>query len=131
MAEHPNVEAARTSFEAFMKGDLEAMAAGIADDAVWHVPGKHRFAGDYSGRSAIVGRFAEMAQAGVRTTVEEIHDVVGNDEHVVGLVRFAIESPSGRSAQNSAWILHVRDGRATEFWAHNADQAAIDEIIGG
>jgi len=130
MAEHPNVEATRSAIEALMKGDLETMAAGIADDAVWHVPGNHAWSGDYRGKADIVGRFQRMAEAGLSTAVEEIHDVVGNDEHVVAMVRFAITTPAGSVTQSSVWIFHVADGKAVEFWARNEDQGAIDALIG-
>jgi hypothetical protein len=128
--EHANVEAARASIEAMMKGDLQAMAAGIAEDAVWHVPGAHRFAGDYRGRENITGRFQTMAEAGTSLMVDEIHDIVGNDEHVVAMVRTTLTAPAGTSSQGSIWIFHVADGKATEFWARNDDQAAIDALIG-
>jgi len=130
MEEHPNVEAVRQSLEAFSKGDMETMAGGIADDAVWHIPGTHRFAGDFTGKAAILARFGEMAKAGAGTTIEEIHDIVGNDDHVAALMRLTVAGPNGTSSQNAVWIMHVRDGHATEFWAHNQDQGAIDGVLG-
>ena len=113
-----------------MKGDLETMGAGIADDAIWHVPGKHRFAGEFSGKTTILGRFQEMAQAGVRITLDEIHDVLGNDEHVVALMRTSVDGPNGSSSQSSVWVMHVSDGKATEFWVRNENQDEIDRVIG-
>jgi len=83
MANHPNAETTRAALEAFMKGDMETLANSIADDAVWHVPGGHPWAGDFRGRDAILGRFGEMAKAGASVTFDELHDVLGNDEHVV------------------------------------------------
>jgi uncharacterized protein len=129
MADHPNAEAARASIEAMMKGDMDGMAAGIADDAVWHVPGSHPFAGDFAGKAAIVGRFRVMAEAGVTFKVDEIHDVLANDEHVAAMVTVTLQAPSGSNTQTSVWIFHVRDGKATEFWARNEDQAALDALI--
>lgn len=130
MAEHPNVEACRTSIEALMKGDLATMGAGIADDAVWHVPGNHAWSGDYRGKADIVGRFQRMAEAGITFAVDEIHDVVGNDEHVVAMVRVTGSSAAGSTTQTSVWIFHVADGKAIEFFARNEDQAAIDALVG-
>jgi hypothetical protein len=129
MAEHPNVEAARRSLEALMKGDLETMAAGIADDAVWHIPGSNQWSGEYTGKEAIVGRFARMADQGYSVTLDEIHDIVGNDEHVIALVKITAIGPSANASSSSVWTMHVRDGKATEFWAHTQDQAAIDRVM--
>ncbi|MGZ8629640.1 MAG: nuclear transport factor 2 family protein [Actinomycetota bacterium] len=129
MADHPNVEAARTSLEAMMKGDIQTMAAGIADDATWHVPGSNQWSGEYSGKDAIVGRFGRMAERGYGFTLEEIHDIVGNDEHVISLVRVTATGPAETASTNSIWIMHVRDGKASEFWGYNEDQAAIDRVM--
>jgi hypothetical protein len=131
MAEHPNVEVTRTALEAYMKGDLETMAAKIADDAVWHIPGSHRFAGTFEGKAAIMARFQEQAEAGIQPAFEEIHDVVGNDEHVVALMKTSVEGPNARASGNAIFVFHVRDGMAKEFWAYNEFQADIDRVIGG
>lgn len=131
MAEHPNAAAARASLEALKNGDVETMAAGIADDAVWHVPGSHRFAGEFVGKSAIVERFQAMGQAGLTTGIDEIHDILGNDDHVVALLKVTFGSAAGSTSQMVVWTMHVRDGMATEFWARNADQAEIDRIASG
>ena len=128
--DHPNVEAARTSLEGFMKGDMAALAAGIADDAVWHVPGSHAWAGEYRGKDEILGRFQKMAEVGVGLALDEIHDIVGNEEHVLAMVKVTLSAPGGSVSQGSVWIMHVRDGKTTEFWAGNEDQAAIDALIG-
>jgi len=39
MAEHPNAEPIRRSFDALAKGDLEGMRSLVAEDAIWHIPG--------------------------------------------------------------------------------------------
>ena len=99
MAEHPNVEAARAGLEAFMKGDLETFAASVADDATWRVPGSHRFAGTFEGRATIMARFQELAAAGNAVALDEIHDVVGGDDHVVALVRTSVSGASGSASR--------------------------------
>jgi ketosteroid isomerase-like protein len=74
-------------------------------------------------------RFARMMDAGVRTTFE-IHDVVANDEHAVALVHVKVENASGMSYEGpQVQVLHVRDGKALEYWGMNQDQAAIDLIL--
>jgi ketosteroid isomerase-like protein len=129
MGEHPNVETARTGLGAFMKGDVATMASTIDDDVVWHVPGKHAFSGDIHGKGDVLGRFQKLAEAGFTQTFEEIHDVVGNDEHVVALVTLSISGGGKTVSTHSVQVYHVRDGKMTEFWAMNEDQAAIDALM--
>lgn len=130
MADHPNVDAARASLEAFMKGDVEGFAAGLADDSVWHIPGTHRFAGEFVGKEANLGRFKQMAEAGLKVSIDEIHDVVGGEDHVVALVRTSVSGSSGSASGNAVFVMHVRDGLLREFWAMNERQAEIDAVLG-
>ncbi len=130
MAEHPNVESVRAGLEAFGKGDVETLTGKIADDVVWHAPGGNRFSGDFHGKAATMARMGELQQAGVAISFD-VHDVVGNDEHVVALVETTITGPGGRSARTrGAQTYHVRDGQMTEFWTFNEDQASVDAVIG-
>jgi hypothetical protein len=131
MAEHPNVEATRAALEGFMKGDMETMAASIADDAVWHIPGSHRFGGTFEGRAAIMARFQEQAAAGFAVSLDEIHDIVGGDDHVVALVRTSVSGPGGSASGNAVFVFHVEGGKGKEFWAHNEHQAEIDRVFAG
>ena len=126
-----NVEATRAAIEAMQRGDMDAMAAGIAEDAVWHVAGNNPFAGDFSGHEAIMQRFAAMAAANVGFTIDEIHDVVGNDDHVVALVRLTFRGPGGETSQPSVWVFHGTDGIATELWNFSESQAEIDRVYSG
>jgi len=130
LADHPNAVAARVALEAFAKGDVDTLAAAIADDAVWHIPGSNRFAGDFTGRAGVLGRFEHMAEAGMRTSVDEIHDVVGGDEHVVALVKITVTSGDAMASAGSVWVMHVKDGMVHEFWGMNDNQAEIDRVLG-
>ena len=130
MTDHPDAAIARTAIDAFSRGDMTAMLELVDDEVVWHAPGTNRFSGKFEGKAAVIDRFARMTEAGVVTTLE-IHDVVGNDEHVVALVRATVTAADGRSYQTpQVQAMHIRDGRCVEFWGMNQDQAAMDEILG-
>ena len=130
MTDHPDAAIARTAINAFSRGDMTAMLELVDDEVVWHAPGTNRFSGKFEGKAAVIDRFARMTEAGVVTTLE-IHDVVGNDEHVVALVRATVTAADGRSYQTpQVQAMHIRDGRCVEFWGMNQDQAAMDEILG-
>ncbi len=130
MTDHPNASIARTAIAAFSAGDLPAMLALVDDDVVWHAPGMNRFSGKFEGKPAVIDRFTRMAEAGIVTALD-IHDVVGNDDHVVALVNATVTSADGRSYRTpQVQAMHIRDGRCVEFWGMNQDQAAMDEILG-
>jgi hypothetical protein len=130
MTDHPNAAIARAAIEAFSRGDTPAMLELVDDAVVWHAPGTNRFSGKFEGKAAVIDRFTRMAEAGIVTSLD-VHDVVGNDEHVVALVHATVTSADGRSyATPQVQAMHIRDGRCVEFWGMNQDQAAMDEILG-
>jgi uncharacterized protein len=128
MAEHPNVLTTRAAHEAFSKGDKAIMAALLADDIVWHAPGNNPYSGDAVGKGASLERLGRLAQDGA-TISFEIHDIVGNDEHVVVLADATISKGSSSSVGRQVQVLHVRDGKWAEVWVSNEDQAAFDAVL--
>ncbi len=131
MAEHPNVQTAREGMEAFNRGDLKAFADLLDDDIVWHAPGKNRFSGEFRGKANILERFKTQAEGGVASTFEDIHDIVGGDDHVVALLTLHVTGPGGEHTNPSIFVMHVKDGKMSEFWVMNEDQAEFDRVIDG
>src|SRR5215471_2626520 len=80
--EHPNATAYRKAADAFRVGDLRAIEDLVDPDFVWHVPGRHRRAGDIRGRDALLAWLRGLAPVGF--WLRE-HDVFGNDDHVCAL----------------------------------------------
>ena len=125
---HPNEELARRGYEAFSSGDLDALNEMFSEDVRWHTPGRSQIAGDLQGRDAVYGQFAKIAELSGGTFSLSIHDVLANDEHAVVLVT-ATASREGKSFEdNQVHILHVSDGKVTEFWGHPGDQHKADEF---
>ena len=81
--EHPNVALVREGFAAFERGDMARMDQLLSDDVVWHVGGNSKWAAAYEGKAKVLEYFGRQGQA--TETAVEIHDIVGNDEHVVVL----------------------------------------------
>ncbi|HXV69899.1 MAG TPA: nuclear transport factor 2 family protein [Acidimicrobiia bacterium] len=124
MAEHPNVSVARELMEAFNAGDEDRIKARMADDVKWHMIG-----GDTTeGLEALA---AYMADAGDDFSITtDVHDIVGNDEHVVALVNATANVGGQTLNYRTAEIMHVEDGKVTERWAFSDDTAAINEFFG-
>jgi ketosteroid isomerase-like protein len=117
-------------FDAFASGDIDGMEAAFDDDVTWHAPGMNRFSGQFQGRAAVLGRLAEMREAGISTRFD-VHDVVANEEHAIALVHLHLEVADGRRYdQPQVAVAHVREGRIVEFWTMNQDQAVLDLLIG-
>ena len=126
--EHPNAAAYRRTVNAFRAGDFDLIRSLVAEDVVWHVPGRHVMAGDIRGIDGLVawlGRLGEFA-----FTIRE-HDVLGNDEHVVALSYMGARRPGLDIETRVTSVFHYRDGRQVERWMYPEDAAAWDAIFAG
>lgn len=127
--EHPNVAKARAGFEAFGRGDIDAASRMFADDIVWHQPGRGPLAGNHHGPGEVLAFFAKLQEETNGTFRTGIHDIVGNDEHVVALLHATAERNGKRLDQNLINVFHVNsEGKVTERWLFPEDAAALDEF---
>ena len=130
MAEHPNVARIRDGYAAFAKGDFDVLTDLFAEDIVWHNTGRNQLSGDYRGRDAVFGFFARLMEVTGGTFHLDLHAVLADDEHGVALT-MATASRDGKSmTANEADVMHLRDGKVTEFWTTSVDPYAFDELIG-
>ena len=126
---HPNEERMRKGYEAFVAGDMAALDQLFTDDVVWHVPGRHSLAGDHEGKQAVLELFAKNMEMTGGTFRLEVHDILANDEHGVALVVATAEREGNRLEDRQVHVLHVREGKVSEFWAHPGDAYAVDEFL--
>jgi uncharacterized protein len=118
MTEHPNATALRASQEAMASGDMQAAAAMVADDVVWHEIGNPE---PVRGKRAL----EERMTGGDFEIEAKIHDVLANDEHGIALVDATAHRGGRTFTYRTAEIFHLRDGKIIERWAFSDDTAAI------
>ena len=125
---HPNEELVRKGYEAFLSGDMATLAELIDENVVWHVPGSSPISRTYYGRNEVFGFFATLMQETGGELRLTVHDMVGNDDHVVTLVKGEATRNGRTLVSDSVHVAHVRGGQMTEFWEFDADQRASDEF---
>jgi uncharacterized protein len=69
-------------------------------DLVWHAPGRSQLAGDHRGVDTVLGFFAKTMELTGGNFRVEVHDIVANDEHAVGL-HTAHAEREGRTLQDN------------------------------
>jgi uncharacterized protein len=126
---HPNEDLVRRAFDAFAKGDVDTMRELTDQDAVWHTPGRGPLAGDYRGIDEILGFFARIAELTGGTFRAELHDVVANDEHAVGLYVSRAEREGRTLETKNVIVSHIRNGKSVETWTFSDDQYGADEFF--
>jgi ketosteroid isomerase-like protein len=128
--QHANVERARLAYEAFGKGDIEAVGQFMADDILWHVGGTNVISGDYRGRDAVFGFFGKLMQETGGTFKSEVHDILANDEHGAVLVTNTAERNGKHFEWRAVNVSHSdSEGRVTEFWAFTENSQEVDEFF--
>ena len=99
-------------------------------DMVFHVSGRSQWAGTYRGREELLDLFVRVGQAAGNSVKLSVHDVVGSEDHVVGL-HSATATYKGRSLSlNGTAVCHVKAGKVTEMWVGWQSQRAFDEFWG-
>jgi uncharacterized protein len=123
------VQRLRDGYEAFDRGDLEAIRSQFNPDIVWHIGGKSQFSGDYKGIDAVFGFFGSVVAETAGTLKNEVHDILSNDTHGVVLVTQTAERNGKKLNMDAVQIIHRDDqGRITESWFLPVDAYAVDEF---
>ena len=128
MPDHPNLELLRRGYAAYTSGDLATIDQLLAEDAVWHVAGRSPLAGDYTGKEQIFGFFGTLQELSGGTATIDVHDLLAGDEHGVALVTESATRNGQEYEGRAMHVLHLRDGKITEFWDAQVDQYSADEF---
>jgi ketosteroid isomerase-like protein len=123
-----NAEIARRAYEAFQAGDMAAMGELMSGDIVWHAPGENPLSGTYRGKEEVFGLFAKIGELADGPMKMGIHDILASDDHVVALLEVTASRGDKRLDGRAVHIMHVADGKLTEFWNFPEDPAAGDEF---
>ena len=128
MADHPNLEAAQTAYAAFGAGDMATLSDLFADDIVWHSAGDNILSGDYVGKDAVFGLFAQLVQETGGSFKNDIHDILANDDHGVALVSSTANRGGKTLDSRAVHVFHMDNGKLVEFWNFPEDPAQVDEF---
>lgn len=124
-----NADLVRTMVRAFLAGDLAAVQAHFAPDAVWELPGRGRLAGEYRGPEAIIGFLASSFELSGGTLSLELMDVMASEQGAAHLQRVTADH-EGRHLDCVEVLVHrIEDGRIVHTY-HRPDPYAIDAFFG-
>lgn len=122
-----NAEIARRFLDAQSRGDAAMLMELMADDIVWHVPGRNLLSRDYRGKAEVAGFFAEARRLSGGIVRSELIDVLGGGSHGIALVRvYAERDGKSLGGQFQAFTYRIADGKIAEFWFMVEDRYAVD-----
>jgi uncharacterized protein len=117
-----------SAYDAFSRGDIPGAMAALAEDVLWHVPGRGPLSRDYRGHDEVLGFFEHFMALSDGTFQLRVDDVLARGNRVVVLCTESARrgSRSWSSPQVHVWI--VKNGKAEVFWQYQGDQQAEDEF---
>ena len=125
------LEATRTMYEHAAKGEWDAVETYMADDFVIHEPASLPYGGEWRGRNALRRLFESVMGFWESPDVEWI-DLIGNDLHVVALLRFGMTVPGTgeRIIQKVCEVTRFdMNGKMIEMRIHYFDTAAMAQSL--
>ena len=129
------VEKAKTLAEAMSvisQGDVERFGEILlADDVIWHWPGRSSVSGDYRGRDAVLELLRGFHRlTGNRLNVQPI-DILEGENHLMSFTHVTADREGDHLDVTMADAMRFGpEGRVVEYWTLSNDQRAVDAFIG-
>ena len=130
---HPNarlLEAFYRAQAAFYAGgdDTAALRGLLADDIVWHVPGRSPIAGHCHGHHEVLGYFAARRAHAKGTFRVHSRAILADDQRVVQLADGQLERDGQLWTWQTVGVFGIADGKIAECWLVPFDQYRFDEL---
>ena len=120
------------AMSAISQGDVERFGEVLlADDVIWHWPGRSSVSGDYKGRDAVLELLRGFHRlTGNRLSVQPI-DILEGANHLMSFTHVTAEREGDHLDVTMADAMRFGpDGRVVEYWTLSNDQRAVDAFIG-
>ena len=128
MNQHPNSALVTRCYAAFAAGELDRLRDLMADDVVWHEPGRSPIAGDHKGRAGIAGFLRRLQTLSGGTLSVELIDVMVNAERAVAVQRVTAQVGERTLDVIDALDFEIHNGRITEVSVYQQDAYLFDEF---
>jgi uncharacterized protein len=112
-------------------GAVEPLRELLADDVVWHVPGRSPIAGDHQGIEAVMSYFERRRGLARATFRVHVREVLTSGDRVIQLAGGTAELGGSEVRWETVGVFRVRDGRIAEGRLVPFDLYLFDEIWGG
>ena len=121
-SEHPNAALVRRVFAAFGR-DPMAVAAALARDVVWRVPGHTVMSGEYRGRREVVEFLRRTGPETGGTYRSHLHTVFADDDWGVAIYRATGNRKGIDLDVDQALVIRFADGQWQDVTAAPLDSA--------
>ena len=123
-----NLQTVVAFFQAYGKGDYEAIKKVVDKDVEWHIPGKHKLAGTKKGVDELVAFFNKLGKAGFKA---QPMIFAANENYVIDAHRgWSTKAPNGENVDLN-WILlyQIVDGKIKRVQNFSGDTYTSDKFF--
>src|SRR6266545_3474190 len=124
-----NGDLVRGLYRAFSERDRAALDELIAEEAIWHVPGRNPLAGEHRGRLAVLAYFDALVQRTGGTFRAELTDVLASDTRAVAIARSSGKRDGKQYDGLNCLLLTIERDQIAEAWLMPADPFALDAFL--
>lgn len=128
MNEHPNVKLIRRGYASFAAGDLESLHELMADNVIWHEPGRSPLGGDYKGQDGVLELLRSLHELSDGTFELAVHDILATPERAVALQQETARRGDRTLDMSSAVEFEIHQGKITEVTVYHDDTYHFDEF---
>jgi len=124
--ESPALKVVQGFFNAYGRGDTQALKQFVAEDIEWHIPGQHPLAGTKRGIEEFSAFFTALAQAGFKA---EVMILAANDQYVIDAHRGYSTTATGQIDLNWVLLYQVQHGKIQRVQNFSGDLYASDAFF--
>lgn len=128
MDENPYASLVRRAYQDFDSGDIDLLGVVMAQDVVWHEPGRGSMSGDYKGPEAVLAFLTELKVRSGGTFKIDILDVLSEPGRAVVFQRETATRPGRSLDVDAALDFEIHNGKITEVTVYHADTYQFDEF---
>jgi HAD superfamily hydrolase (TIGR01509 family) len=125
------VERLRDAYARLAAGDVRSIAAFLADDVVYHLPGRHLGGGTLRGREETLARMAKGGGACDSPPAMRLDAVVAAGDVLLSVERLSARRLGRVLDQDVCVVWRLAGGRCAEIWARFAAPLVCDRFWEG
>jgi len=130
LSEYPHATLIRHAYRDFESGDIDLLRVVMADDAVWHEPGRSVLAGDYKGTKEILEFLRRLHELSGGTLRVEILELLADAERTVVFQR-ETATRGGKTLDVVEVVdFEIHNEKITEVTVYQGDAYQFDEFWG-
>lgn len=121
----------RDVYERFLRGDGAAIVGLLADDVVYHLPGRHLGGGTLRGVGAVMERLISAGRSCEAPPDVRLTGVAASGDLVLSTERFSARRGGRVLDQDVCVVWRMASGRCAEIWSQFSEQPACDRFWEG